>query len=129
MASIHSSFRTCGAVQIVVPSDIINQIMKSFINIIMLMGYRRDDQGIGVRLLAGEDKNCSLLHGGQTDYPVGTEGCYPGVKQPGREANQSSTSHVEVKNSRSSTSALSYVFMAWFLIKDRDKFVFSFCPH
>jgi hypothetical protein len=91
MASIHSMFHNCDAVQIVVsPSSIRNQIVKCFIDIQcwyfgIAMGYRLDGQGIGVRFLAGEI-NCSLLHGGQTAYPVGIEGYYSGVKQPGREA-------------------------------------------
>jgi hypothetical protein len=47
----------------------------------------------------------SLLHSVQTDsgaypasYPIGTRGSFPGVKQPGREADHSPPSSAEVKN-------------------------------
>jgi hypothetical protein len=43
----------------------------------------------------------------------------PGVKQPGREANNSPRSSVEIKNTLSYTSTSPYAFMAWYLIKQR----------
>jgi hypothetical protein len=49
----------------------------------------------------------------------------PGVKGPEREADHSPPSSAEVKNPWSYTSALQYVFMAWYLIKHRDNFTFT----
>jgi hypothetical protein len=46
-----------------------------------------------------------------------------GVKRPGREADHSSPSSAEVKNAWSYTSTPQYVFMAWCLVKHRDKFM------
>jgi hypothetical protein len=48
-----------------------------------------------------------------------------GVKWPGREADQSSTSSVEVKNTWSFTSTPQYVFRAWYLVKNRNNFTFN----
>jgi hypothetical protein len=48
---------------------------------------------------------------------VGTSGAYPGIKQPGREADDSSKSSAEVKNTWSYTSTPQYFFMVWCLIK------------
>jgi hypothetical protein len=45
---------------------------------------------------------------------------FPGVKQPGREADHSPPSSVEVKNIWSYTSTQPYVFMAWYLVKRKD---------
>jgi hypothetical protein len=56
--------------------------------------YRLDDQGSGVRFLAGAG-NFSLLHvqtssGAYPEsYPMSTGGAFPGVKRPGREADHS----------------------------------------
>jgi len=49
----------------------------------------------------------------------GGGGCFPGVKQPGRETDQLPPSSAEVKNTWSCTSIPLYVFMAWCLIKHR----------
>jgi len=48
-----------------------------------------------------------------------------GVMRPGREAGHSHSSGAEVKNAWSYTSTLSYVFMAWCLVKHRDNFTFN----
>jgi hypothetical protein len=50
------------------------------------------------------------------------------VKRPGREADHSPPSSVEVKNAWSYTSAPQYVFMALCLVKHRDNFTFTFNP-
>jgi hypothetical protein len=47
-----------------------------------------------------------------------------GVKRQGREADHSPQSSAEVKNVWSYTSAPQYTFMAWCLVKHRDKFTF-----
>jgi hypothetical protein len=52
-----------------------------------------------------------------------------GVKQPGREADHSPPSSAEVKNWWSYTSTPQYVFMAWFLVKHRENFSFTFDKH
>jgi hypothetical protein len=44
----------------------------------------------------------------------------PGVKRPGREADQSPPSSTEVKNAWSCACTASRVFMAWYLIKKRE---------
>jgi len=52
-----------------------------------------------------------------------------GVERPGREADHSSAPSPEVNIAWSYTSTHPYVFMAWYLVKSRDKFTlsFSFC--
>jgi hypothetical protein len=50
----------------------------------------------------------------------------PGVKRPGREANQSPPSSVEVKNAWRYTSTPQYGFMTWCLVKHGDNFT---CMH
>jgi hypothetical protein len=45
--------------------------------------------------------------------------------RPGREAHHSPPSSAEVKNAWSCTSTPQYVFMAWCLVKPRDKFTFT----
>jgi hypothetical protein len=54
------------------------------------------------------------------------EAVFPGVKRPGREADHSPPSSAEVKNAWSYTSTLPFVFMAWYLVKNRDNFAFYF---
>jgi hypothetical protein len=63
-------------------------------------GYGLNDRGVGIRVPVG----CSLLHVVQTgsrahpnSYPKGTGGSFPGVKQPGREADHSLPASGEVK--------------------------------
>jgi len=53
---------------------------------------------------------------------MGTGGCFPGVKRPGREADHSPPSIAEVTNAWNYASTLEHVFMVWCLIKHRDKF-------
>jgi hypothetical protein len=48
-----------------------------------------------------------------------------GIKRPGREADQSHPSSAEVKNAWSYTFTPSYVFMAWYLVKNKDNFIFT----
>jgi hypothetical protein len=48
------------------------------------------------------------------------------VKRPWREANNSSPSIAEFKNVQSSTYTRQYVFMAWYLVKYRDNYTFTF---
>jgi len=45
-----------------------------------------------------------------------------GVKLPGREADHSSPSSAEVKNTWSYTFTPQYVFMVWCLVKHRDNY-------
>jgi hypothetical protein len=49
-----------------------------------------------------------------------TGGSFPVVKRPGRDAEHSHPSSVEVKNAWSRTSTPRYVFMAWCLVKHKD---------
>jgi hypothetical protein len=50
----------------------------------------------------------------------------PGVKRLGREADHIPPSTAEVKNVWSYTSTRQYVFMAWYFVKHRDNFTFTF---
>jgi hypothetical protein len=50
----------------------------------------------------------------------------PLVKRPGREADHPPPSSAEVKNAWRYVSAPQYVFMAWYLVKHRDNFAFTF---
>jgi hypothetical protein len=50
----------------------------------------------------------------------------PGVKRPYREANHSPFSSSEVKNAWSYTSTPQYIFMKWYLVKNRHNFTFTF---
>jgi len=54
---------------------------------------------------------------------------FPGGKAPGREADHSPPSMTEVKNVWICTSIAPYVFMAWYLIKHRDKFTLLLFPN
>jgi len=72
--------------------------------------YTLDDRGSKVRFQAGAG-NISLLHHAQTGsrahptlYSVGTGGFSPGIKRPGREADNSTPSGAEVNNAWSYTS-------------------------
>jgi hypothetical protein len=81
-------------------------------------GYRLDDRGVGVRVLAGW--RFSLLHVVQTgsgvhptSYPMGIGGgSFPGVKQQGREPDHSPPATAEVKKMWIYTSIPPYAFMA-----------------
>jgi hypothetical protein len=56
---------------------------------------------------------------------VGTGGSYPELKRQRYEADHSLSSGAKVKDGRSYTSTLPYVFMAWYLVKNRDRFTIS----
>jgi hypothetical protein len=78
-----------------------------------------DDRGIGVPFPTAT-KDFPLFHNVQTGYCSllynGEPGTVSsGIKRLGREADYSSP-NIEVKNSETSTSIPSYVFMAWSLI-------------
>jgi hypothetical protein len=49
-----------------------------------------------------------------------------GIKRPGREADHSLPSIAEVKDVWRYTSTPQYAFMAWYLVKHRDNFTFTF---
>jgi len=59
-------------------------------------------------------------------YPMGIRALSPGLKWPGREAEQSPPSSTEVQNSWSLPPLPQYVFMAWCLVKYRDCFIFTY---
>jgi hypothetical protein len=74
----------------------------------------------------------SLLDGVQigseihpASYPMVIGGSFPGVKRPGRAADNSPSSSAVFKNAWSYTSTLPYVFMAQCLTKYMD-FMFTF---
>jgi hypothetical protein len=58
-----------------------------------------------------------------------TEDSFWGVKRPGREADHSPQPSAEVKNAWSYISTPEYVFMAWYLIKHKDDFIFALPFH
>jgi hypothetical protein len=80
----------------------------------------------GVRVPTGAG-NFSLHHRVQTgsgahqaSYPVGNRGSFPGVKRPGREADHSSLSSVEVNECvELIPPLLQCVFMEWCLVKNK----------
>jgi hypothetical protein len=51
----------------------------------------------------------------------------PGVKWPGRKADHSPPSSADVKNEWSYNSAPPYVFLAWYLIKERMRYGVVLC--
>jgi hypothetical protein len=55
---------------------------------------------------------------------VGTGDHFPGIKQPGREADHSPPSSAEVKKEWSYTSTAPFVFMAYCLISTSDNLTF-----
>jgi hypothetical protein len=92
----------------------------------IVLGYRLGDWGSGVRFPVGAGnlslhhcvQNCSGAH--RASCPMGTRGSFPGVKRPGREADQSLHLVLRSKNEWSYTSTPQYTFMAWCLVKHRD---------
>jgi hypothetical protein len=58
-----------------------------------------------------------------SSYPMGTKDSFLGVKRPGREADHSPQSSAEVKECVELYPQ--YAFMAWCLVKHRDKFTFT----
>jgi hypothetical protein len=87
------------------------------------LGYGLEDRGTTkVRFPAGAGnffhqrvQNGSGAH--PASYPMGTMGSFPEGKAPGREADHSLPSSVEVKNAWIYTSTPPYVFMAWCSVK------------
>jgi hypothetical protein len=80
-------------------------------------GYELDGRWVGVRVPVGV--RFSPLHVAQTgsgahsaSYPAGAGSYFPGVKRPGREADHSSPTSAEVKNTWIYTSTPPYIFMA-----------------
>jgi hypothetical protein len=79
--------------------------------------------------IAGTGKGNFLHHRVQTgseahafSYPVGTGGSSARLKQSERKAVQSSPPSADVKKEWSYTSTPPYAFMAWCLVKFKDKF-------
>jgi hypothetical protein len=58
----------------------------------------------------------------------GYRGSFPGVKRSGREADHSPPSNAEFKNVWSYISIHPYVFMSWYLVKQKDNFYLYFLP-
>jgi hypothetical protein len=80
-------------------------------------GYGLDGRGVGVRVPVGA--RFSPLHVVQTgpgaspaSYPMGSGSSFPGVKRPGREADDSPPTNAEVNNTWIYTSTPLYVFVA-----------------
>jgi hypothetical protein len=80
-------------------------------------GYGLDDRGFGIRVPVGS--RILFLHVVQTgseahppSYPMGTGASSPGVKLPGREADDSLPASAEVKKMWIYTSTPPYVFVA-----------------
>jgi len=63
-------------------------------------------------------QNCSGAH--PVSYSMGTGGSFPGVKRPGREADQSPPTSAEVKSAGNYTSTPQYVLMTWCLVQHSD---------
>jgi len=70
------------------------------------------------------------VHTGSETHPASCEmvtgGLFPGLKRQGREADHSRKCSAEVQNLWSYTSTPSYIFMAWYLVKHRDKFTLTY---
>jgi hypothetical protein len=82
-------------------------------------GWTTDKPGFGSR----QGKRFSILQNVKTgcgahppSHQMDTGVPYPGVKQPGREANHSPPSSADIKNAWSCNSTPPNVFMEWFLI-------------
>jgi hypothetical protein len=95
------------------------------------LSYGQDDWGSRVRFPAGAG-NFSLHHrvqngsgAHQASHPVGIRGSFPGGKAAGA---WSWPLHLvsRSKNAWSYTFTPQYAFMAWYLVKHRDNFTFTF---
>jgi hypothetical protein len=91
-----------------------------------------DDRGSRVRFPEGAG-NFSLhnhfqngIESHPVSHPKGVRGLSSVVKRLGREADHSPPSRAVVKNEWSYTSYPQNVFMAWYLVKHRDNFNFTF---
>jgi hypothetical protein len=91
-------------------------------------GYGLDDRVIGVRFPAEAMSFLSRPAVDPTQPPMqwvqGTLSLE--LKRPGHEADTSPPPSTEVKNAWSYTSMPQYVFMAWYLVKHKDIFTFTF---
>jgi hypothetical protein len=99
-----------------------------------IFGYKEEEVKGRRKLHNGGDfiiyKPTSRTALGPTQPPIQwVRGSFRGVKRPGREADHSFPSSSEAKNAWSSTSTSQYVFMAWCLVKKRDKFTFTYHHH
>jgi hypothetical protein len=76
----------------------------------------------GIFLSSPSRPESSSLRSIPASYPMGMGCPSPNVRQPGREVDNTSTSNAEVKNARSYTSTISYVFMDQCLAEYRIRF-------
>jgi hypothetical protein len=60
-------------------------------------------------------------------YPMGTRGYFPAVKRPGREADHSSPSSVEIRMRGSIFPLPQYAFMAWWSVKRSTGTTLLYC--
>ena len=88
--------------------------------------YRLDGRRIGVRFFARAN-DFSLFHTVQTGsathpaiYPEGSVVTFSG------KAITHLSLRPKIKNARSRNSTLPHMYLAWFLVKQRDKFAFTF---
>jgi hypothetical protein len=87
---------------------------------------------IGVRFLVGAG---NFLFSSASGPALGPNECHikryrgtlsAGIKQPEHEADRFFPSSAEDKNAWSYASTPPYVFIAWYSVKQRDKFIFQF---
>jgi hypothetical protein len=95
---------------------------------------------MATRLGAAQSRNQGSISGRSTDFLprhsvqtgsyatqlYDTGKYFLGVKRQKREAHHSPPYSAEVKNAWSYTPALTYVFIAWCLVKHTDNFIFIF---
>jgi hypothetical protein len=68
----------------------------------IVIGYGLDDRGVGVRVpvesrIFSSPRRPTGSGAHPSSYPLGTEGSFPGVKRPGREAEHSPQTCTEVE--------------------------------
>jgi hypothetical protein len=78
------------------------------IAVCIAIGYWLDDREVGVRV--HDVQTGSGVH--PTSYPMDTGGSFPGLKQPGREADHSAPASAEVKKMWNYTYTPPYASMA-----------------
>jgi hypothetical protein len=82
--------------------------------------YEGKSFGLGDRgSIPGRGRDCFLF---ATAYRPALGTLFPGVKRPGRQADQSPPPSADIKNEWSCTFTPSYVFLAWDLVKHRTNF-------
>jgi len=91
-----------------------------------ILGVRGFDSRRGLLIILFSTASRPALGPTQGSYSMGTGGSFPGLKRPLREADHSPPSSSEIKNAWRYTTTPQYVFMAWCLVKHRDKFTFIF---